>query len=366
MSSSRPIDLVLRAAWLAALLTVLTAVAIPPGVAGTDAAPVQTLEVQTLGVQTLEVDGTRFKITLADGRVLRSPDLIGANLLIDQGNRLLRVRLDGIEADPDDKRTEVSDADRLWLHSLSVEAPDGSWEPLCQAGPDGRRQAIPVRGRFSAVDGRFADGEAGAFELACTGGAMGKCIRFGYHPWQTRAWPARALVQQAVNEQALNKNGLNEQALNQQVLNQQVLNQQALNQQVLNQKVLNQKVLNQKVLQQQADASSPSYLALYNACLRMVRADYGGDGHGTTRNGMRIDLYDARGIEVPANDPRMAFEAGWTDAGAVCVNHPRVVENVTLADIAARWPRLAGKTGAICTEEFARSRGAQLFNRSVP
>jgi hypothetical protein len=341
MSSSKPIDFVLRAAWLAALLAVLTAVAIPVGVAGTDAAPVQTLEVQTLEVQTLEVqtlevEGTRFKITLADGHVLRSPDLIGANLRIDQGSRLLRVRLDGIEADPDDKRAEVADADRLWLHSLSVEAPDGSFEPLCQAGPDGRRQAIPVRGRFAAVDGRFADGAAGAFELACTGGAMGKCIRFGYHPWQTRAWPAHALYQQAVNETALNE------------------------------KVVNEKVLNEKVLQQQTDASSPSYLTLYNACLRMVRADYGGDGNGTTRNGMRIDLYDARGIQVPANDPRMAFEAGWTDAGAVCVNHRRVVENVTLADITARWPRLAGKTGAICTEEFARSLGALLFNRSVP
>ena len=301
MSSSKPIDFVLRAARLAALLAVLTAVAIPAGVAGTDAAPVQTLEVQTLEVQTLEVEGTRFKITLADGRVLRSPDLIGANLLIDQGNRLLRVRLDGIETDPDDKRAEVADADRIWLHSLSVEAPDGSWEPLCQAGPDGRRQAIPVRGRFSVGDGRFAGGEAGAFELACTGGAMGKCIRFGYHPWQTRAWPAHALYRQAVNERALNE----------------------------------------RALQQQTDASSPSYLTLYNACLRMVRADYGGDGNGTTRNGMHIDLYDARGLEVPANDPRMAFEAGWTDAGAVCVNHPRVVENVTLADIAARWPRLS-------------------------
>ena len=331
MSSSKLIDFVLRAAWLAALIAVPAAVAIPAGVAGTDAAPVQTLEVQTLEVQTLEVqtlevEGTRFKITLADGRVLRSPDLIGANLLIDQGNRTLRVRLDGIETDPDDKRAEVADADRIWLHNLSVEAPDGSREPLCQAGPDGRRQAIPVRGRFSVVDGRFAGSEAGAFELACTGGAMGKCIRFGYHPWQTRAWPALALYRQAVNERAANE----------------------------------------RALQQQTDASSPSYLTLYNACLRMVRADYGGDGNGTTRNGMRIDLYDARGIEVPANDPRMAFEAGWTDAGAVCVNHPRVAENVTLADIAARWPSLAGKTGAICTEEFARSLGALLYNRSVP
>jgi len=39
---------------------------------------------------------------------------------------------------------------------------------------------------------------------------------------------------------------------------------------------------------------------------------------------------------------------------------------IALADIAARWPRLAGKTGAICTEEFARSQGALLYNRSVP
>jgi hypothetical protein len=137
---------------------------------------------------------------------------------------------------------------------------------------------------------------------------MGKCIRFGYHPWQTQPWPAQALHQ----------------------------------------------------------GTSPSYLTLYNACLRMVRADYGGDGNGTTKNGMRIDLYDERGIQVPANDPQMVFEAGWTDAGAVCVNHPRVVEHITLADIEARWPRLAGNTGAICTEEFARAHGALLFNRSMP
>jgi hypothetical protein len=31
-----------------------------------------------------------------------------------------------------------------------------------------------------------------------------------------------------------------------------------------------------------------------------------------------------------------------------------------------RWPRLAGLTGAICTEEFARAHGALLFNRSAP
>jgi hypothetical protein len=68
----------------------------------------------------------------------------------------------------------------------------------------------------------------------------------------------------------------------------------------------------------------------------------------------------------PAKDPSLVFEAGWTEHGAVCVNHPRVAGNITLSEIEARWPQLAGKTGAICTEAFARSNGALLFNRSAP
>ena len=117
---------------------------------------------------------------------------------------------------------------------------------------------------------------------------------------------------------------------------------------------------------QRDGAQAPAYPDLYNACIQMVRADYGGDGTGTTRNGMIIDLYDDHGIQAPDADHRMAFEAGWTHDGAVCVNHPRVKENISLGDIAARWHRLAGRTGARCTEETARSLGALLFNRSVP
>jgi hypothetical protein len=261
-------------------------------------------------VASITVEGTVLKITLIDGRVLASRDLIGASLLLDQGDRLRRVRLDGIERDPDDKRRDVAPADVIWLHSYTVEGPDGSWGPLCDDGPDGRRQAIPVAGRFSSADGRFGAGGPGSFELACTAGAMGKCIRFGYHPWQARDL--------------------------------------------------------QKPVSHHDGDPVPSYLDLYNACIRMVRADYGGDGTATTRNGMVIDLYDDRGIQAPDADHHMAFEAGWTQDGAVCVNHPRVKENIALGEIAARWSRLAGRNGTSCTEETARSLGALLFNRSAP
>jgi hypothetical protein len=139
---------------------------------------------------------------------------------------------------------------------------------------------------------------------------MGKCVRFGYHPWQTRNLP-------------------------------------------------------QPVSHHDGEPV-PSQLDLFNTCIRMVRADYGGDGTGTTRNGMLIDLYDDYGIQAPDFDHRMTFEAGWTQDGAVCVSHPRVKENISLGEIAARWRRLAGRTGASCTEETARSLGALLFNRSMP
>ena len=32
----------------------------------------------------------------------------------------------------------------------------------------------------------------------------------------------------------------------------------------------------------------------------------------------------------------------------------------------ARYPRLKGRTGAICTEDFARAHGAVIFNHSPP
>jgi hypothetical protein len=95
-------------------------------------------------VQSIDVEGTVFKVMLADGRVLYSPDLVGANLVIEQSNRLLRVRIDGIEPDPDDKRPSRDPA--IWLHHLSFEQPDGTWAPLCEPGPDGRRQVIPLAG----------------------------------------------------------------------------------------------------------------------------------------------------------------------------------------------------------------------------
>jgi hypothetical protein len=261
-------------------------------------APAPTLAAEEATLPSIEAAGTSFRLTLSGGSVLHSPDLVGAVLVVEMAGQTLRLRIDTVERDPLDKREGAGPEDAVWLHGFSVTAADGSWQNLCDAGPDGRRQGFPLAGR-ARRDGTIEPAEPGVFELACSAGAQAKCVRFGYLPWSTT--PAGAAV-----------------------------------------------------------------LPAYNACIHMVRADYAGDDRATTRNGTMIDIYDDWRIQAAELDPEQEFEAGWAPEGAVCVRHPRIKTNVTLAALEAEVPRLAGRTGAICTEEFARASGALIFNRSRP
>jgi hypothetical protein len=246
---------------------------------------------QTVVPLSVQAEGTEFVALLADGRTLRSRDLVGATLVIAIDGKGVRVRIDGVERDPDARNGAV------WLHTLSAQTSDGSWQNLCGPGPDGRRQGFPLAGR-PRPDGMMEDAPPGTFELVCTSGGQGKCVRFGYLPWSA--------------------------------------------------------------------GGAASLRDLYNACIRMVRADYCGDGTATTKDGQEIDIYDDHGIQRPENMPVMDFEAGWTSAGAMCVRHVRVKENISLEALVAACPRLKDHVGPACSEDAARRMGARLFNRSRP
>jgi hypothetical protein len=88
----------------------------------------------------------------------------------------------------------------------------------------------------------------------------------------------------------------------------------------------------------------------YQACVRMVRADYCGDGVGHTKNGTPIDLFDRIGVQKDEPAEGMGFEAAFGPAGAVCVRHPRWRELVDLDALEAACPRLAGHLGETCDE----------------
>ena len=65
----------------------------------------------------------------------------------------------------------------------------------------------------------------------------------------------------------------------------------------------------------------------YNACVRMLRADYCGDGRSWTRDGTLIDMWDDHRIQTSdtLSDPAFSFSKrdGWAQ-GAVCVRRTRI------------------------------------------
>lgn len=59
----------------------------------------------------------------------------------------------------------------------------------------------------------------------------------------------------------------------------------------------------------------------HEAAMRMIRADYCGDGVTHTSNGNPIDISDKWGKQTP--DTNWGIEAKWGPDGAVCLNTPR-------------------------------------------
>lgn len=102
----------------------------------------------------------------------------------------------------------------------------------------------------------------------------------------------------------------------------------------------------------------------YNACIRLLRADYCGDGRPFTRDGTLVDIYDHLGGYRSGADPRLSFEAAWGPEGAVCVARTRLPDIIDLDGLGQACPRLVGRLGnAACSENVP---GGLIFNRSLP
>src|SRR3954452_13264266 len=100
---------------------------------------------------------------------------------------------------------------------------------------------------------------------------------------------------------------------------------------------------------------------LPQACTRLLRADYCGDGRPHTRDGTRIALYDRLGVQPEGPTPGMSFEAAWGPDGAVCVRRVRLPDLLSLDTLAAPCPRLTpDRLGPACGEPA----DTLLFNRA--
>lgn len=129
------------------------------------------------------VEGTEFVLETPDGRVLRSPDLVGATLILRLDGRDLEVTIAAVEED------RQANGGRVLLHRFVASDGAGGSSDLCTPDAAGRNLGFPL-----------PDGHGG-MEITCTSGAIGKCVRWGYRFWEERPGgpPLRAMHRACVN-----------------------------------------------------------------------------------------------------------------------------------------------------------------------
>ena len=105
----------------------------------------------------------------------------------------------------------------------------------------------------------------------------------------------------------------------------------------------------------------------HQACVRMMRADYCGDGKPFTVTGKRIQVIDTIGERQHSARRYGAFEAVWGVNGAICVSRARAPDRFSLEQILRACPALRPHTGAHCSEAvLTRHPSALLANWSRP
>jgi hypothetical protein len=170
----------------------------------------------------------------------------------------------------------------VYFYAISVYEPaTKSWSSLCEDDQGQPTAAIPLKYAWDPDTGDRLD-KPQAVTLACRGAVLAKCVEWGYRPWATR---------------------------------------------------------------KRCSGQSCSYESLrdaHQACTRMARADYCGDGTPHTFNGTPIDIYDKYSppIQKIATLGKSGWkpEAEWGPDGAVCVGDDLRLKMFDELDIAHKMP----------------------------
>jgi hypothetical protein len=209
----------------------------------------------------VSLNGTSFTGTTSRGLV-SGDDFVGAWFTGTLSNgSTLKLQIDTISQSP-------SDAE-IHFYTVTYLA-DSGWKSICGNDFWGAPiQAIPLLGRWNTEQGVPGGGskiyDTTMFTFACRGAALAKCVELKYKPWKTTS-------------QCPGRNSTN-----------------------------------------CVTALDP----YHQACVRMIRADYCGDGRSWTLNGTPVNLYD--GVKIELDTEAWRPDAEWGANGALCIVQPRVL-----------------------------------------
>lgn len=209
------------------------------------------------------------------GQTLRGTEVIGAELHYryqptDMGPSYpFTVRVASAGLDPTASGLGANHND-VWMYNLlwqdNSPGVPARWQALCRTEAGADDQSLMLANRWDPATGNRVDRPT-FITFACRDQALGKCARMGYRPWAKANSCSGTGVAQTCADIAL------------------------------------------------ADH--------HQACTRMIRADYCGNGTSYTIDGTLIDIYDYLNPPLQVSETDWDIEAQWTPNGALCINEPR-------------------------------------------
>ncbi len=200
----------------------------------------------------------------------------------------------------------------VYFYQVSVLDPaTETWSSLCRDSYGEATEAIALKNYWDATTGARTDDPA-AVTLACRGAALAKCVEWGYRPWAT--------VQSCVSGNCT-----------------------------------------------QVDLTDH-----HQACTRMARADYCGDGVPHTLNNTPIDVYDRLMPHIQTKESsgkEWKVEAEWGPDGALCLGDRLRVDMFAANGIAHTAPACRATLQAVkdCGKfNGTRVNTAKLANNYCP
>ena len=219
-------------------------------------------------INNIYIDGSLLKGTLANGQAISGTQFVGATVNVpgaEPNPKPIVIRVDAAYPDNSNLFNDV------WRYKMSYRPMnEQDWRPICPDASGQQTELIPIVGSWwDNVTGNRID-DPNVLTFACYDGAIEKCVHFGYRPWaQGRECKGRGSFRP---EQACNQVSLKEH---------------------------------------------------HQACTRMIRADYCGNGQVWTQHGTWIDLYDYLDPQIQHREEEWLFESRWVPTGATCLSHPR-------------------------------------------
>ncbi|WP_156338869.1 ADYC domain-containing protein [Chondromyces crocatus] len=234
--------------------------------------------VQMNGVQMngVQMNGVQMNGISLNGLSLNGVEIHGAELKAIRadngetmrGTALLGATMQAVLSDGREILLEVNDIQQsttpdVYLYTIKHWTGD-AWDDLCRVEGGQPTRAIPLRGRWDYSSGTPTGGDfiddPDIFTFACLDGALAKCVGLGYEPWKTKSEC------------------------------------------------------------HQGSCQDVELRPLHQACTRLLRGDYCGDGTTHTTNGTLVNLWDPLNIQVSANlGSGWASEAEWGAEGALCI-----------------------------------------------